>query len=204
MRTKALIGLLLVAVLLFGVAQQAKPPAQQEQNKPNNQQSQNTQQKQNQAKPQQPKVGTLTAQAKPLQFLSRGEGTLTIRGKGFILVGDLQGNITTDGFKEQKELPRGVKLQPPWDKRLRIFMGQGTFTVQGKYDTVRVSLREGSLDFRGGASFNLGGNGTALLDGQKKVTLFASATVTLYVPEPEWMKQPPEPDVKPVPYKKEN
>lgn len=211
MRKLALIGLALIVAGMLAIAQQATQPAQKQEadSKTTTTQTQNSQPTQTaqpkaQAKQEKPKPpGTLTAKAKPLNFFSRGEGTLTVKGKGFILVGDLQGQITVSGFQEQKELPRGVKLNSPWDKRLRIYMGEGTLTIQGKYDSVRASMREGSIDFRGGAAFNLGGTGEALLDGSKKVPLFASATTTLFVPEPEFFKNPPKPDVEPVPYPKQ-
>ncbi len=207
MRQLALIGFVFVVAAMLAIAQQASQPTpKQEADSKTTPQTQSAQPSQTtpakaQEKPKPP--GTLTAKAKPLNFFSRGEGTLTIKGKGFILVGDLQGQITVNGFQEQKTLPRGVKLNPPWDKRLRIFMGEGTITIQGKYDSVRGSMREGSLDFRGGAAFNLGGTGEALLDGSKRVPLFASATTTLFVPEPEFFKNPPKPDVEPVPYPKQ-
>ncbi len=207
MRHLALIGFAFVVAGMLAIAQQTTQSAQKQGgDSQNSTQAQSTSTDKTapskaQEKPKPP--GTLTAKAKPLNFFSRGEGTLTIKGKGFILVGDLQGQITTNGFQEQKTLPRGVKLNPPWDKRLRIFMGEGTITIQGKYDSVRGSMREGSLDFRGGAAFNLGGTGEALLDGTKKVNLFASGTITLFVPEPEFFKNPPKPDVEPVPYKKQ-
>ncbi len=208
MRRLALIGFVLIVAAMLAIAQQTTQSAQKQgaDSQTSTQAQSASPAKTASSKPQekpQPAIGTLTAKAKPLNFFSRGEGTLTIKGKGFILVGDLQGQITTNGFKEQKTLPRGVKLNPPWDKRLRIFMGEGTMTIQGKYDSVRGSMREGSLDFRGGAAFNLGGTGEALVDGTKKVNLFASATVTLFVPEPEFFKNPPKPDIEPMPYKKQ-
>ncbi|MFN7016427.1 MAG: hypothetical protein ACK4P5_04560 [Fimbriimonadales bacterium] len=138
-----------------------------------------------QAKPQTPKTGTLTAAGKPLNFFSRGEGTLTVRGRGYLVVNTVQGNLQIEGFREVKELPRNVRIKPPLDQRLKVYMGQGTLRVQGKYDSVRAVLREGRIEFKGVAAFNLSGVGDAYLDGVRR-ELTPTSTFTLLVPEPQW------------------
>ncbi|MFN3689366.1 MAG: hypothetical protein ACK4UU_00400 [Fimbriimonadales bacterium] len=138
-----------------------------------------------QPKSETPKTGTLTAQGKPLNFFSRGEGTLTVRGRGYLVVNTIQGNLQVEGFREVKELPRNVRLKPPLDQRIKVYMGQGTLRIQGKYDSVNAVLREGRIDFKGIAAFNLSGVGAAYLDGVRRA-LTPISTFTLLVPEPKW------------------
>lgn len=179
------------AVLVVGVAQQSN------QNQQNAQpaQSQPAQpQKTQPTKQPQPKPGTLTAQGKPLQFFTRGEGTLTVRGRGYLVVNTVQGKMQIEGFKEVKELPRGVRIKPPLDQRLKVYMGQGVLRIQGKYDSVRAVLREGQIEFKGVAAFNLSGMGAAFVDGARR-DLTPVSTFTLLVPEPKWQQ---EDDVKPI------
>ncbi|OYT74798.1 MAG: hypothetical protein CFK49_06525 [Armatimonadetes bacterium JP3_11] len=168
------------AVLVVGVAQQS------------NQNQQNTQQAQSQqaqpTKQPQPKPGTLTAQGKPLHFFTRGEGLLTVRGRGYLVVNTVQGKVQVEGFQEVKELPRGVRIKPPLDQRLKVYMGQGVLRIQGKYDSVRAVLREGQIEFKGVAAFNLSGMGTAFVDGARR-DLTPVSTFTLLVPEPKWQQE---------------
>jgi len=149
-----------------------------------------------------PKVGTFTAKGEGVKFFSRGEGTLTLKGHGFILVGDLQGEISAQGFRELKELPRNVKLKPPMDKRIRIFHGRGTLTIKGKYDSVKVAMTEAEINFRGNASFEIMGTGKGLIDGSKEVILYPTAAVSLFAPVPDWMKQMQGSDTEPLPVPK--
>ncbi len=196
MRTMALINGLILA-LTIGMAQQKKPTPPQESpaglNKPASAQPA--------PKNAQPKVGSLTVKGEGIKFFSRGEGTLTIKGHGFVLVNDLQGEVVAQGFRELKQLPRGVTLNPPMDKRIRVLHGKGTLTIKGKYDSVRCALTEAHIDFRGGASFEIMGTGTGKVDGKHDIVIYPTAAFTLFVPEPEGMKQPPpnEPEIAPLP-----
>ncbi len=183
---KKLIALITtLAVLVVGVAQQQDQTRQHDNQQPKQGQPQKQQQP--------PKQGTLTAQGKPLNFFARGEGTLTVRGRGYLVVNTVRGNMQIEGFREVKELPRGVRIKPPLDQRLKVYMGQGVLRIQGKYDSVRAVLREGQIDFKGVGAFNLSGGGVAYLDGVRR-DLTPISTFTLLVPEPKWQQ---EDDVKP-------
>lgn len=171
------------AVLVVGGAQRAN------QSQPNPHQTPPKQQQ-----TQSPKQGTLTAQGKPLNFFTRGEGTLTVRGRGYLVVNTVQGTVQIEGFREVKELPRGVRIKPPLDQRLKVYMGQGVLRLQGKYDSVRAVLREGQIEFKGVAAFNMSGMGVASVDGTRR-DLTPVSTFTLLVPEPKWQQ---EDEVKPT------
>jgi len=193
MRRTELVGLLILAVALSG-AQEKNTPAPNKTPAPT------------QAAPKQPapkpapKIGSLTAKGVGIKIAhARGEGTLTIKGHGFVLVHNLQGEIVTQGFRELKQLPRGVTLDPPMDKRVRIFHGKGTLTIKGKFDTIRAALEEAEIDFRGGASFEIMGVGSGKMDGQKEFTLYPSAATGVIVPIPDWMQQPSPNEPKPIP-----
>lgn len=176
------------AVLVVGVAQQQN-------NAPQNQQEQPKQEQQaQQPKQEPPKPGVFTAQGRPLNFFSRGEGTLTVRGRGYLIINTVQGRVQIEGFQEVKELPRNVRIKPPLDQRLKVYMGQGTVRIQGKYDSVRAVLREGQINFNGVAAFNLSGIGEAAVDGVKR-NLTPTSTFTLLVPEPRFQQ---EDDITPV------
>ncbi|GIV07490.1 MAG: hypothetical protein KatS3mg017_0692 [Fimbriimonadales bacterium] len=169
--------------------------AQQSTNAPQNQQQQPKPEPQaQQPKPQPPKPGVFTAQGKPLNFFSRGEGTLTVRGQGYLIVNTVQGSMQIEGFQEVKDLPRNVRIKPPLDQRLKVYKGQGVLRIQGKYDSVRAVLREGQINFSGVAAFNLSGSGSASVDGVKR-NLSPTSAFTLLVPEPRLQQ---EDDVKPV------
>ncbi|GIV05701.1 MAG: hypothetical protein KatS3mg016_1276 [Fimbriimonadales bacterium] len=174
------------AVLVVGGAQRTTP------SQPSAPQAQP--QKAQPTKQPQPKQGALTAQGKPLQFFTRGEGTLTVRGRGYLVVNTVQGKMQIEGFQEVKELPRGVRIKPPLDQRLKVYMGQGVLRIQGKYDSVRAVLREGQIEFKGVAAFNLSGMGAAFVDGARR-DLTPVSTFTLLVPEPKWQQ---EDEVKPI------
>ncbi len=179
---KKLIALITAfAVLVVGIAQQHDHTHQH-----NGQQQPKPAQAQQPQKP--PKPGTLTAQGKPLNFFSRGEGTLVVRGRGYLVINTVQGNVQIEGFREVKELPRNARIKPPLDQRLKVYMGQGVLRIQGKYDSVRAVLREGQIDFRGVAAFNLSGAGAAFLDGVRR-DLTPIGTFTLLVPEPRWEQE---------------
>jgi len=96
-------------------------------------------------------------------------------------------------FREVKELPRGVRIKPPLSERLKVYMGQGTMRIEGKYDSVRAVLRDVRIDFKGVAAFTMQGAGTASIDGVKRELTPVSA-FTMLVPEPNWQA---EDDVKP-------
>jgi hypothetical protein len=193
MRLTALIGLLILAVAL-SVAQEHNTPA------PNKKPAPTQAAPQSPAPKPAPKIGSLTAKGVGIKIAhARGEGTLTIKGHGFVLVSDLQGEITTQGFRELQQLPRGVTLDPPMDKRVRIFHGKGTLTIKGKFDSIRAALDEAEINFRGGASFELMGVGSGKLDGQKEFTLYPGAATGLVVPIPDWMQQPSPNEPKPIP-----
>ncbi len=193
MRIGALIGFLIL-VLVISVAQQKDAPAP-------NKKSQSTQPPPQQPAPKPaPKTGSLTAKGVGIKIAhARGEGTLTIKGHGFVLVHNLQGEIVTQGFRELKQLPRGVTLDPPMDKRVRIFHGKGTLTIKGKFDTIRAALDEVEINFRGGASFEIMGVGSGKMDGQQEFTLNPGAAIGLAVPIPDWMRQPFPNEPKPIP-----
>ncbi len=170
------------AVLVVGVAQQQN-------NTPQNQQEQPKQEQQaQQPKQEPPKPGVFTAQGNPLSFFSRGEGTLIVRGRGYLVINTVQGRMQIEGFQEVKELPRNVRIKPPLDQRLKVYMGQGTVRIQGKYDSVRAVLREGQINFKGVAAFNLMGVGEAAVDGVKR-NLTPVSAFTLLVPEPRFQQE---------------
>jgi hypothetical protein len=190
MRIGASIGFLILVLAISG-AQPKDAPAPDKKPTPA------------QKPPQQPapKIGSLTAKGTGIKIAhARGEGTLTIKGHGFVLVSDLQGEVIMQGFRELKQLPRGVTLDPPMDKRVRIFHGKGILTIKGKFDTIRAALDEAEIDFRGGASFEITGVGSGKLDGQKDLTLNPSAAFTIAVPlPPEWRLPPSISEAKPIP-----
>lgn len=162
---------------------------QQQNNAPQNQQEQPKQEQQaQQPKPEPPKPGVFTAQGRPLNFFSRGEGTLTVRGRGYLIINTVQGRVQIEGFQEVKQLPRNVRIKPPLDQRLKVYMGQGAVRIQGKYDSVRAVLREGQIDFKGVAAFNLSGIGEAAVDGVKR-NLTPTSAFTLLVPEPRFQQE---------------
>ncbi len=199
MRRLAVVGII-ISLLMFAVAQQAQQPDQQPK-QPAGNASNNQSPAGGTPPPQFPvpkRPGVLKAEGRPLSFFARGEGTLTLRGRGYVLINDPTGNlkIEVSGFQEVKELPRNVRLQAPMNQRIRVFQGQGTITVRGKFDSVRAVLRQGTVDFKGIAAFNIGGSGKALLDGVER-QLFPTSTFTLLVPEPNWQQQ--QEDVKPAP-----
>lgn len=203
MRKLAIIGLCLVILGVWAVAQNESrpqlappmpPPEQSAQEQNQKAPSQNTQQ--NPKKPSAPKEGTLSVEAQYLGFFSRGEGTLTLKGKGMFLLSDLQGSYSVNGFALQEQLPRGVQIPPQWRGRIKIYYGNGTLTLKGKYDALRGNFRTATIQFRGNAAFNLSGIGKGNNSG-KEITLYPQATQTVLVPEPEWVRQ--EPDVVPTP-----
>ncbi|MCS7209356.1 MAG: hypothetical protein NZ874_07275 [Fimbriimonadales bacterium] len=167
---KRLVALItVIAVLVVGVAQQPqKNTSQQASSKPK-------------------KIGVFSAQGKILNFFSRGEGTLIVRGRGYLVMNTVQGRVQLDGFREVKELPRGVRIKPPLNQRLKVYMGQGTVRIEGKYDSVRAVLREARLEFKGDAAFLLQGVGTCTLDGVQR-ELSPVHVANYFVPEPNWMK----------------
>lgn len=173
------------AVLMSGVAQQSKAPQPQDAS-PQQGQSQSQAQKP-------PKPGTFTAEGRQINFFSRGEGTLVFRGRGYLVINTVKGKVQVEGFQEVKELPRGVRIKPPLSERLKVYMGQGTVRIEGKYDSVRAVLRDVRIDFRGVAAFTVQGTGTANIDGTRRELTPVSA-FTLLVPEPNWQT---EDDVKP-------
>ncbi len=191
MRKFAIIATVM-SLLFVGVAQQQQPEPKPQQPTANTNSNQTP--SGGTPPPQYPapkRPGTFKAEGRPLSFFARGEGRLTFSGRGYVVIHVPQDNslkIQVSGFQEVKELPRNVRLKPPIDKRIRVFQGQGTITVEGKFDSIRVVLRQGSLDFRGIAAFNVGGIGKAFLDGQER-QLSATGTFTYLVPEPEWQKQ---------------
>ncbi len=166
------------AVLMGGIAQQSSAP-QQEQKQP---------QQQAQQKPEPPKPGVFTAEGRQINFFSRGEGTLVVRGRGYLILNTVRGKVQINGFQEVKELPRGVRIKPPLSERLKVYMGQGTVRIEGKYDSVRAVLREVRIDFKGVAAFTMQGAGTAFVDGARRELTPVSA-FTLLVPEPRWQTE---------------
>jgi hypothetical protein len=137
---------------------------------------------------QKPKYGTVKANGSPLSFMNKGEGTLKFSGQGVILISDLNGSLQVQGFKELKQLPKGVTIKSPMDKRIRLFQGQGSITIKGKYGSVRVKLRHGQMEFVGSGSLNIDGKGKYVYDG-KEGNLINIGTMTFFVPTPDWMKQ---------------
>jgi len=167
------------AVLVGGIAQKSEtPPPKQE--PPKREQAQ-----QQPRKPEPPKPGIFTAEGRQINFFSRGEGTLVFRGRGYLIINTVKGKVQVEGFQEVKELPRGVRLKPPLSERLKVYMGQGTVRIEGKYDSVRAVLREVRIDFKGVAAFTMQGTGTASIDGAKRELTPISA-FTMLVPEPKW------------------
>lgn len=171
------------AVLMGGVAQQSNAP--QPRDALSNQQPA---QSQAQKRPEPPKPGTFTAEGRQLNFFSRGEGTLVFRGRGYLVMNTVKGKVQVEGFQEVKELPRGVRIKPPLSERLKVYRGQGTVRIEGKYDSVRAVLRDVRIDFRGVAAFTLQGTGTAFVDGTRRELTPVSA-FTLLVPEPNWQRE---------------
>ncbi|CUU08854.1 MAG: hypothetical protein N2045_09865 [Fimbriimonadales bacterium] len=203
MRKLAIIGLCLVILGVWAVAQnESKPqlapttplPQQSAQEQNQNAQPQNTQQ--NAQKPSAPKEGTLSVEGQYMGFFSRGEGTLTLKGKGMFLLSDLQGSYSVSGFTLQEQLPRGVQIPPQWRGRIKIYYGNGTLTLKGKYDALRGNFRVATIQFRGNAAFNLSGVGKGNNSG-KEIILYPQATQTVLVPEPKWVTE--DTDVAPVP-----
>lgn len=200
MRTFALIALCLVIFGVWAIAQNspsAEPPskpADQSKADTSAQSSTDSAKKSKQAEAK--KEGTLSVQAQFLGFFSRGEGTLTVKGHGFLLVSDYRGDLSINGFTEQKSLPRGVQIPPQWRERIKIYHGTGTLTLKGKYDAIRGHLKNASIQFRGNGAFNVSGIGKVIRDG-KEMQLYATAAMTVLVPEAVW--QPEEPDVAPSP-----
>ena len=171
------------AVLVVGVAQQSNAPTPQ----PPKQES--PQPKQQQPKqPEPPKPGVFTAEGRQINFFSRGEGTLVVRGRGYLVINTVRGKVQIEGFREVKELPRGVRIKPPLSERLKVYMGQGTVRIEGKYDSVRAVLREVRIDFKGVAAFTMQGTGSASIDGVKRELTPVSA-FTMLVPEPKWQTE---------------
>ncbi len=181
-----LLALIVICTMIaIGATQQQNNAPQQEPPK----QEQATQPKQ-----QPPKPGVFTAQGKPLNFFTRGKGTLTVRGRGYLIVNTVKGTMQVEGFQEVKELPRNVRLKPPLDQRMKVYKGQGVLRIQGDFDSVRAVLREGQINFNGVAAFNLSGVGEAAVDGVKR-NLMPTGAFTLLVPEPRFQQ---EDDVKPL------
>jgi len=167
------------AVLVGGIAQKSEtPPPKQE--PPKREQAQ-----QQPRKPEPPKPGVFVAEGRQINFFSRGEGTLVFRGRGYLVINTVQGKVQIEGFQEVKELPRGVRIKPPLSERLKVYMGQGTVRIEGKYDSVRAVLRDVRVDFKGIAAFTMQGTGTASIDGVKR-ELTPITAFTMYVPEPNW------------------
>jgi hypothetical protein len=100
----------------------------------------------------------------------------------------VRGKVQIEGFREVKELPRGVRIKPPLSERLKVYMGQGTVRIEGKYDSVRAVLREVRIDFKGVAAFTMQGTGSASIDGVKRELTPVSA-FTMLVPEPKWQTE---------------
>ena len=173
------------AVLVGGIAQQSNAPKQEP---PKREQAQQKSQK-----PEPPKPGVFVAEGRQINFFSRGEGTLVFRGRGYLVINTVRGKVQIEGFQEVKELPRGVRIKPPLSERLKVYMGQGTVRIEGKYDSVRAVLRDVRIDFKGVAAFTMQGAGTASIDGVKRELTPVSA-FTMLVPEPNWQA---EDDVKP-------
>jgi len=170
------------AVLVVGVAQQSNAPAPQQPPKPAQSQPQRPKQ------PESPKPGVFTAEGRQINFFSRGEGTLVVRGRGYLVINTVRGKVQIQGFQEVKELPRGVRIKPPLSERLKVYMGQGTVRIEGKYDSVRAVLRDMRLDFKGVAAFTMQGAGVATIDGVKRELTPVSA-FTMLVPEPKWQTE---------------
>jgi len=171
------------AVLVGGIAQQSNTPQSQQ---PPKQESSQAQKPQKQPEP--PKPGVFTAEGRQINFFSRGEGTLVFRGRGYLVINTVQGKVQIEGFQEVKKLPRGVRIKPPLSERLKVYMGQGTVRIEGKYDSVRAVLRDVRIDFKGVAAFTMQGTGTAYVDGVKRELTPVSA-FTMLVPEPKWQTE---------------
>lgn len=169
------------AVLVVGVAQRSNAPTPQQ--PPKQESPQPKQQPPKQPEP--PKPGVFTAEGRQINFFSRGEGTLVFRGRGYLVINTVRGKVQVEGFQEVKELPRGVRIKPPLSERLKVYMGQGTVRIEGKYDSVRAVLREVRIDFKGVAAFTMQGTGTASIDSVKRELTPVSA-FTMLVPEPNW------------------
>ncbi|MFT0751759.1 hypothetical protein [Synechococcus sp. RC10A2] len=165
------------AVLVGGTAQQSNAPKQEP---PKREQAQQKTQK-----PEPPKPGVFIAEGRQINFFSRGEGALVFRGRGYLVINTVQGKVQIEGFQEVKELPRGVRIKPPLSERLKVYMGQGTVRIEGKYDSVRAVLRDVRVDFKGIGAFTMQGTGTASIDGVKR-ELTPITAFTMYVPEPNW------------------
>jgi hypothetical protein len=172
------------AVLVVGVAQQSNAPTPQQPPKQESPQPQQQQPKQ----PEPPKPGVFTAEGRQINFFSRGEGTLVFRGRGYLIINTVRGKVQIEGFREVKELPRGVRIKPPLSERLKVYMGQGTVRIEGKYDSVRAVLREVRIEFKGVAAFTMQGTGSASIDGVKRELTPVSA-FTMLVPEPNWQTE---------------
>lgn len=178
---KKLMALIVVGLVWMASTAQQQPSkqAQPPQPAPKQEQAKTPQQ------PKQPKQGTFKAQGRTLSFFTRGEGALTLRGSGYLVVYSVQGQVQVEGFREVKELPRNVRIKPPLDQRMKVFIGQGTLRIQGKYDSVRGVLRNAQVDFKGVASFDMSGTGTASIDGKQR-ELTPITSFTMLVPEPNW------------------
>jgi hypothetical protein len=172
------------AVLVVGVAQQSNAPTPPQPPKQESPQPQQQQPKQ----PEPPKPGVFTAEGRQINFFSRGEGTLVVRGRGYLVINTVRGKVQIEGFREVKELPRGVRIKPPLSERLKVYMGQGTVRIEGKYDSVRAVLREVRIEFKGVAAFTMQGTGSASIDGVKRELTPVSA-FTMLVPEPKWQTE---------------
>jgi hypothetical protein len=172
------------AVLVVGVAQQSNAPMPPQPPKQESPQPQQQQPKQ----PEPPKPGVFTAEGRQINFFSRGEGTLVVRGRGYLVINTVRGKVQIEGFREVKELPRGVRIKPPLSERLKVYMGQGTVRIEGKYDSVRAVLREVRIEFKGVAAFTMQGTGSASIDGVKRELTPVSA-FTMLVPEPNWQTE---------------
>ncbi len=194
MRTAALISGLILALALSG-AQQPSARPKSAQPARNNKPAQSAPRQTAPGNPA-PKTGSFTLKGTGIKFFSRADGTLTIKGHGFVIVGDLKGEIRAQGFRELKQLPRGVSLNPPINQRFRVFHGRGTLTIQGKYDSLKASLTEAEISFRGAGSFEMMGVGKGIRNG-KELVIYPSAATPIIVPEPAWQAQPP--PVQPAP-----
>jgi len=170
------------AVLVVGVAQRSNAPAPQQPSKQESPQPQQPKQ------PEPPKPGVFSAEGRQINFFSRGEGTLVVRGRGYLVINTVRGKVQIEGFREVKQLPRGVRIKPPLSERLKVYMGQGTVRIEGKYDSVRAVLREVRIDFKGVAAFTMQGTGSASIDGVKRELTPVSA-FTMLVPEPKWQTE---------------
>jgi len=192
MTKKIILLIMLLGVFAYAVyAQQPKDPHEghsHEQPAQPNPQPAPTNKPKPQSGAQQPKYGTVKAKGSPLSFMNKGEGTLKISGQGVILISDLNGSLQVQGYKELKQLPKGVVIKPPMDKRIRMFQGTGSMTIKGKYGSIRVKLEQGQMEYVGSGSMNIDGKGKYVYDG-KEGDLINIGTMTLFIPTPEWMKK---------------